>query len=408
MFRLAWRNLWRQPRRSILSLLSIGFAAFVMVIMLAFQVGIYDQMKSNVLGVFTGYAQIQAPGYQDKQDIRKVIPHPDHIISRVEQLGLKATPRAMGFVIISSRKDEQEGNSLGTAVTGVDPQREPKLSSLARNITSGRYLKPGDTDAVVLGDTLAKNLRVKTGDKVTILGSARDGSIAADALTVVGTFASGAPQLDRQMAEIPLPRFQDDFLMGNAVNSIVVSAPRLDDVLAHTNELKHIATGAGATLQTWQQLEPGLNSAIHLDASTSMLWYTSLIVVVVFIILNTLMMSVLERTREFGVLLALGMRQSLLGRVVWTELFLLAGVGIAVGIAVALPTLLWAQSVGINLPGTEGLFRQWGLTGKLYPEISTFTLLLGPGVIAAGIALSGVFPYRRIRRLEPVSAMRAA
>jgi ABC-type antimicrobial peptide transport system permease subunit len=160
-------------------------------------------------------------------------------------------------------------------------------------------------------------------------------------------------------------------------------------------------------VRSWNELEPGLAAAIRLDASTSMLWYVSLVVVVV-LLLNTLLMSVLERTREFGVLLALGMRAGAVGRMLWLELLLLLGLGLAAGMALGGGLVAWYSVHGLALPGAEGVFAQWGLPSRMYPRLSAFSLLTGPAAIALATAVAGIFPYLRIRRLRPVTAMRAA
>jgi len=139
-----------------------------------------------------------------------------------------------------------------------------------------------------------------------------------------------------------------------------------------------------------------------------MLWYVSLVVVVVVLLLNTLLMSVLERTREFGVLLALGMRDGAIGRMVWLELLLLLGIGLGAGMALGGGLAAWYGVHGLALPGAEGVFAQWGLPSRMTPQLSAFSLLTGPAAIALSTAVAGVFPYLRIRRLRPVSAMRAA
>lgn len=403
ILRLAWRNLWRQPRRTVLSLLSIGFAALVTVWLLALQQGVYATMKGNVLRLFDGFAQVQPPGYAASPDIRKTVSDPDRLVRRIEALGLTATPRASGYAIVSGPKA-----SLGAEVAGVEPAGEVRLSSIPATIRSGRYLHPGDNDAIVLGATLARNLHVTVGDRVTVLGSARDGSVAADALTVVGTFRSGVAGLDRQLAEMPLDRFRSDFALGGDANLIVAGGPSLDAVNSALPALRRIAGAAGLVVRDWGDLEPGLKDAIHLDASTSLLWYGTLIVVVVFIILNTLLMTVLERTREFGVLLALGMRHSLLGRTVWLELILLAALGLVVGMAGGAVLTGWLAVHGLTLPGGEAVFAQWGLPGRIYPQLTVFSLSAGPAAIGTGVVLIGAIPYRRIRRLQPVAAMQAA
>ncbi len=402
---LAWRNLWRHPRRTVLNVISIAFASLVMVFLLSFQLGTYATMKENILRILDGFAQVQPPGYKDNPGIKKVISHPAQILKRLQSIdGVTAVaPRAKSFAILSNGE-----KSVGAAVVGIDPEREPGVSHLNHSIRQGRYLQADDAAVIVLGSSLARNLHVGVGDQVSMLGQARDGSVAADVLKVVGIFHTGTPDIDRQFSEITLSRFQSSFAMDGAVNFFVLSGPTLAGVSQALPRVRKALADTPLQVYDWQALQPGLNAAISLDLNTSMLWYVSLVVVVVFIILNTLLMSVLERTREFGVLLAVGMRPSLLGRMIWLELCLLALTGLAVGMVVGSGVTLIYSHIGINMPGAETFFAQWGLPGKLYPRLSLLSLAAGPGVLAICILVAGIFPYRRVRRLEPVAAMRAA
>ncbi len=402
---MAWRNLWRQPTRTALSLLTMALAAALLVFMLSFQLGVYDTMKANTLKIFDGFAQIQPPGYADDPDIRKTIAEPEKLAA--EAVGIPgvtaAAPRATTYVILAN------GDlSYGAAIEGVDAQKEQTVSTLAATVHQGRPLKPGDSDTIILGDALARDLKLSLGDHVTLLGSAVDGTVAADSLTLVGIFHTGIGDLDRQIAEMPLARFQETFALGDAANVIALAGPSLASVNGALPALGRLAPAHKLAVEDWGGLQPALKQAITLDFSTSMLWYVSLVVVVVFIILNTLLMSVLERTREFGMLLAVGMRPGLVGRMLWLELILLAVIGTAIGIAIGGGLALWFEHAGIVFGGMEGLMAQWGLPGRLYPTLSLVSATVGPVVIVLSVAIAGLFPVRRINRLEPVAAMRAA
>ena len=402
---MAWRNLWRQPTRTALSLLTMALAAALLVFMLSFQLGVYDTMKENTLRIFDGFAQIQPPGYADNPDIRKTIEAPEKLAAEAVRIPgvTAAAPRATTYVILAN------GDlSYGAAIEGVDPAKERKVSTLAATVHQGRYLQPDDGAAIVLGDALARNLKLSLGDKVTLLGSAVDGTVAADSLTLVGIFHTGIAEMDRQIAEMPLKRFQQTFAMGDTANLIALAGPSLAGVNAALPALGRLAGTHHLAVEDWGGLQPALKQAITLDFSTGMLWYVSLGVVVVFIILNTLLMSVLERTREFGMLLAIGMRPQLVGRMLWLELILLAVLGNAIGIAIGGGIALWFEHAGIVFGGMEGLMAQWGLPGRLYPTLSLTSATAGPAAIILSIAVAGLFPVRRINRLEPVSAMRAA
>ncbi|PKP72395.1 MAG: hypothetical protein CVT83_00050 [Alphaproteobacteria bacterium HGW-Alphaproteobacteria-5] len=240
-----------------------------------------------------------------------------------------------------------------------------------------------------------------------MLGSARDGSVAADILTVAGIFSTGAPELDRQIVEMPLAQFQADFAMEDQINLIAISGHRLSDIQSTLPALREIAKKEGLVLRDWTELEPALHDAILLDASFSSLLYVSLVIIVVFIILNTLLMSVLERTREFGMLMAIGMRPRQIGLMVWLELLLLAGTGAGLGISIGSALTAWASRKGLLFPGAEALFAQWHMPSTLYPQLDLTSAMAGPLAIAIAIAISGLVPYVRVLRLEPVSAMRA-
>jgi len=402
---LAWRNIWRQPHRTVLSLSSIALASTITIFLLALQQGAYGTMKESVLRLIDGFAQVQPQGYASDPDLRKTIAKPDALMAKLDALPAvtASAPRATTYVILSNGS-----RSYGAAVFGVDPARETRVSNLGTTITEGHYLKPGVDGGVVVGAGLARNLKLSVGSKLTMLGGARDGSIAADVLAVTGIFSTGAPELDRQVIEMPLARFQADFAAEDRANVIAVSGRRLADIQASLKSLGRVARKDGLVVRDWTELEPALHDVILLDASFSVLLYASLIVIVVFIILNTLLMSVLERTHEFGMLMAIGMRPTQIGRMLWLEMLYLSGVGAALGIALGVGITGWVANVGIPFPGAEALFSQWHMPSTLYPELNFTSALAGPLAIALSIVVAGIVPYVRVRRLQTVSAMGAS
>jgi putative ABC transport system permease protein len=402
---LAWRNLWRRPQRTVLSLVSIAIVSGLLVFVLSFQDGVYSTMKETTLRIFDGYAQLQPDGYADDPRLELAISHPDDVARAAEGVGgiTAAAPRVNGFAILANGP-----RSYAAAVVGVDPASEAKISTIASRISDGRYLRAGDTDQAILGDILAKNLDVKVGGRLTLLGSARDGSVAADVLTVAGVYHSGIPDLDRSILEMPLARAQDTFGMEGAANTIVLGGASLGAVNQALPALHAIGRHNGVAVRDWQAMEPAMRDAIDLKYATSMLFYASLVVVVAFIILNTLLMNVLERTREFGMLLALGMRSGQIGAMVWIELLGLALLGSAIGVAIGAAVTLWLQSVGIVMPIDPRVMAQFGMPTRLYPALTAFSAFAGPGALLATIVVGGLVPYLRVARLTPAIAMRAA
>ncbi|HFQ15166.1 MAG TPA: ABC transporter permease, partial [Rhodobacteraceae bacterium] len=400
---LAWRNIWRQPIRTALSVLGMAFASVLLVFMLSFQFGAYDTMKSSMLKVSEGFGQFQAPGYADDPETGTMIADPAALIADLAKVPAvtHVTARASGFALLAKGE-----TSFAAAIMGIDPLHEPEVTTITTLVPEGRALAPDDAAAIVIGAGLARNLGLGLGDRVTLLGTAADGSVAADVLEVVGIFRTGISEIDRQVAQMPLARFDDTFLMQGGVNVVAVSGD-FYAVTGATAQLRQIAARHGLVYRDWGEIRPEVKSAIALDMTIAMMLYTTLVFVVVFIILNTLYMSVLERTREFGMLLAIGMKPGQIGRLVWAEMIFLALIGTGLGLVLGMGLTAWVESTGISFEGMEDIYAQWGLPSKLYPDMTPFRVLFGPGAIMGSIMLLGFIPYRRVLGLEPVSAMAA-
>jgi ABC-type lipoprotein release transport system permease subunit len=232
--------------------------------------------------------------------------------------------------------------------------------------------------------------------------------VAADVLTVAGIYHSGIPDLDRTILEMPLARAQEAFGMEGAANTIALGGTSLASVNAALPKLAALAKRQGVAVRDWQAMEPAMRDTIDLKYATSMVFYASLVLVVAFIILNTLLMSVLERTREFGMLLALGMRSGQIGAMVWIELLMLALGGCAVGVAVGAVLAAYYQHTGIVYPIDPKLLAQFGVPRRLLPSLTWFSALTGPAALLTAVLIGGVVPYLRVARLTPALAMRAA
>lgn len=399
---LAWRNLWRHPSRTWLSIISMALTAALLVFMLSFQLGMYDTLKGSALKLIDGFAQIQPHGYSDDPDVHKTIGSPQ-LLSALDHLqGLRTTARASSYVILAHGQ-----LSYGAMVEGVDPLNEPRVTTLAATIHSGRYLRPQDSQNIVMGKALAHNLKLTLGDNVTLLGSAADGTVAADSLTVTGIFDSGVSDIDRQFAQMPLRRFQQTFAMDHSVNIIAIGADTLQTVDQQLPAIRSIAAAHNLVISDWRALRPDVHQAITLDFSTALLWYAALVLIVTFILLNTLLMSVFERQREFGILLAIGMHARQTGIMIWLELVLLALLGNVIGIVIGSSATLWLQYQGISLGKFSALFAQWGLPDRLYPQLSFISATSGPLVMILMIGIAGLIPYHHLRRVTPLAAMQS-
>jgi putative ABC transport system permease protein len=403
--RLARRNLWRNPRRTLLTLSAVAFAAIVLVFMVSMQLGGYGAMIRGATGVFTGDLQVQAEGYNAKPRLRTAIADATAVAARVAAVpGVTAVAaRGQAFALVSSQQ-----RTYGALIVGVEPSREPEVSTIPASIRHGRFLSGPDAAEAVIGEALAANLALGTGDELTVLGQGLDGSLAVATLHVVGIFASGVGELDRQTVEMPLAAFQSSFQLGDRVHAIVVRTRDLGAVPRVAAAVQTaLGGGQGLAVLRWDELLAGLKQGIAMDAAIGWLLYGVLVLVVTFSISNTFLMSVLERTREFGVLLALGTRPRFLGRVVIAESLLLLLLGLAAGTLAGAALTGYFAVHGIAFSSSEAVLAQWHLPARIHPQLGVLSLTLGPGLIFLATLAAALLPVRRIRRLHPVDAMKA-
>jgi putative ABC transport system permease protein len=404
--RLAWRNLWRHRRRTWLTASAMVFSNVLLVFSISLQIGSYDMMIENTLRAFSGYLQVQKAGYNEDPKFRNTITGIESVARTVRERlpDAQVAARASGFALASSAE-----RTFGIQLTGVEPAHEAAVSRLPGQIRDGRFLSDPRAAEIYIGAVLARNLKVAVGDEITLLGSGRDGSFAAGVVTVAGVFESGMPEMDRSFAELPLTYFQDLFAMPGQGHSVAVALPTLDRVPAAAASLSAaFADQADLRVLDWEALNPGLKQAIQTDMSSGFFMYGVLIVLVAFSVLNTQLMSVMERTREFGMISALGVRPRHLSGLILLETALMALIGFALGVFLGWLVALYFNRYGLTYPGMEEAATRFNLPDRMYPAITPLTLTLGPLVVFAFCLLASLYPALRLLRLRPVDAMRAA
>jgi putative ABC transport system permease protein len=406
--KMAWRNIWRNPRRTVLTICAIAFAGVLLVFMLSFQFGSYETMINTSVKISTGHLQVQADKYLEKKSIRFVIPDPDKITAILDQIPEVAayTLRGQAFSLISSKD-----RTYGAVVTGIDPKQEAKVSRIKLLMRQGSFLREPDVNQAVVGRLLAKNLHVAPGDELTVLGQGRDGSIAATVVRVKGIFSSGIDEFDRASLQIPLSTFQEVYSMGDAVHEVVIIAKSLSDVSAIKTRIQAALSGLNSRKPLialdWQELMPGLRQAIEMDLVSGLIFYGLLIIVVAFSILNTFLMAIFERTREFGVMMAIGTTPRRLTKVLLIESMTMTLVGIIAGILIGIGVTYYFQIHGIDFSGGSELLSQFGITGRMYPKLSILSVSIGPFMVLFFTFFAALYPALRVRRLRPVEAMTA-
>ena len=401
---LAWRNLWRHSRRTWLTVGAMVFCNALLVFAISFQFGSYSMMIDGTLSVLTGHLQVQEKNFNEEPRMRYTVAQGEALAERLRrETGIGAiAARGASFALASS-----EQRSFGIQILGVQPEFEPRVSTLPGLVAQGRYLEDEDAAEIVIGSVLARNLKVGVGDEITFLGSGRDDSFAAGIATVVGIIESGVTELDRSVAQLPIGYFQDTFAMGDHIHSIVIDLDNLNQVAAVKQQVEAIVDDADLAVLDWDALQPGLRQAIQADIFSAFVMYAILIVLVAFSVLNTQLMSVLERTREFGVMMALGLRPGRLGRLVLQETAVMYLLGMFLGCLLGVAVTGYFAFYGLTFEGMQEVADRYNMDAVIYPQLSLLSVLLGPGVVFLGGILATLYPALRLYTLQPVAAMRA-
>lgn len=408
MFKVAWRNIWRNKRRTFLTMGAIGFSTFLFVLFIPIQMGAYDAMIRLALDQYHGHAQVQRQGYQDKPQFRLYI---EDGLSLAEQMRssdkyLAVAARTYSFALVQANE-----RAYGAQIIGVEPEFEPTVSTIPTNIVQGNYFSGDVASEAVIGAALARNLNAMPGDELLILGMGENGTTAAVIVTIVGIFETKTSDLDRGLVQIPIRLFQDTFSIRNAAHSIIVKGQDFDqqeemlqqmqeDVASFTAEQDLVVLG-------WEALIPGMKEAIELDRTGGYIFMGILVIVVIFSIFNTFLMSVLERTREFGLMLALGARPKNIVVMVMQESMLLNFIGLIPGFIIAYAINLHLAGTGFMFPGMEEAYATFNINiGRLYPDMEPLYIISGPIIVFLATNISSWIPLFRIHRLKPVDAMR--
>jgi putative ABC transport system permease protein len=397
---LAWRNLWRNPRRTWLTAGGIGFAVWMLVVAASLQTGSFGAMVDNAARLGPGHLQLQHPSFSDDPRLEHLLADGPRLLAAAQAQAEVAfvLPRAQAFALVSVGE-----RSFGAAVVGVDPLREAAGSSLPALVRAGRYLEgPGEA---FVGAALARNLGVAPGDELVFLGTAREGGVAAGVVRVVGLFESGQAELDRSLLQISLEDFRAAWnLAPGDLHSLVVLLHRAADADTVAARL----AGPHHAALTWEALMPEARQTIELKQVGAWLMFALVALIVTFSVVNTFMMTVFERTHEFGMLMALGMRPGAIVAQLRLEALWLAVFGVALGIGAGAAVVGALAVTGLPLPAEAAdLLARYNLPDRMYPQFSATAALVAAAAMLVGVQLAVWLPTLRVRRLRPVEALRS-
>lgn len=401
--KIAWRNLWRNWRRTLIALAAIALGLLLMVFMDAMIGGSRDAIYGNLIKLLGGNIQVHAEGYQQKARRVPLIPitNPDEVIAAA--LAEPGVVSASGRIVTGGFAHSRDG-SLPVSISGIEPEKEGPVGLVAGNIREGRYLTAADRDVVLVGKALADRLKVGVDDRISLVGRAAHEQMRTRTMTIIGIYDIGSPEIEKSGVYITLAEAQSLYGMDGQVTEIAIALNSIGSELPVVQRLQ--AALPGREVASWMELNPDLLSTYAIGEQMIDVFALIVLLIAGIGILNLMLMAVFERTREIGLLAAMGLKsRHILG------LFVLEGafigiVGAVVGCALGAAVSLLVGINGIDLAMANSAGQVTALLGsRLYPVLSADALLRRGITVIIIAALAALYPAWQAAHREPAESL---
>jgi len=402
--KMAWRNIWRNKRRTYITLASLFFAVFFALIMRGIQIGSYGNMVDNVVLAYTGYIQVHANGYWEDKVINKTLESSDELFNTISSLqNVKGMiPRLESFALASVGLQTK-----GVMVVGIDPEKEDPLTKISNKIVKGQYLNR-DSDGVLVAERLAKYLKIDINDTLVLIGQGYHGISAAGKYPVSGIVNFPSPELDNQLVYMNLPTCQYFYSSENRLTSIVVDIEDTDKMNNTADKLKEKINPELYEVMTWKEMLTELVQSIEADNVGGLIMLGILYIIIAFGVFGTIMMMTAERIREFGVMVAVGMRKFKLAIIVVIETIYIGILGIISGSIGSIPILIYLYFNPIRLTGDVAKsMENYGIDPIMPVALEPGYFINQSLVVFIILFIAIIYPAFFILRLNVINALRS-
>lgn len=403
LIKIAWRNIWRNKRRTLLTMASIFLAAFLSLFTRSMQIGSYANMIDNAVKLSTGYIQVHDLGYWDNSSIDKTFINSDELLNLVQnnKYVTSVLPRLESFALTSSGK-----NTKGALVIATDPAIEDSINRLSKKIIDGDYITRTD-DEILVAEKLAEFLHVGVGDTLVLLGQGYHGITAAAQYRIKGIFHYPIPQMNSQLVYMNLNTGQDFYAAYSRVTSysIMINDPEeLDNIAADISN----KIGDEYEVMTWEELNEEMVQAIQSDNIGGIIMLGILYIVIAFGVFGTVMMMTMERRKEFAIMVAVGMQKTKLFAIVFIETLMIGAVAIIISIITSLPLLTYLHKNPIPLEGElKEAMLQFGMD-PIWPFSVDASIFTNQTITIIFIAILAIlYPLSKILKLDILKSMRS-
>ena len=397
---MAWRNVWRNRRRTLVTIAAMSFGLLTMILYAGLMEGYVRSMERSVLDLEMGDVQIFAGDYRENPSIYTRIEEPEALLRPLEAAGFPASGRLLAYGLAAAGE-----SSAGVSFRGVEVERDARVSLVYRELAQGRWLDPVDPGGVVLGRRLARTLDVELGDELLVLSQGADGSMAYDLYAVRGVLRGIGDATDRTGVFMTAAAFRELMVVPDGVHQIIVRRPLELPLPAAAAQIAALASGLD--VQTWRQLVPTLASMIDSARSLIVAMFLIVYVAIGILILNAMLMAVFERVREFGVLKAIGVGPLEVLSLIFVESAIQTGLALLIGVALSIPSLIYLTQVGIDIGSLAGVSVMGIAMDPIWRTAVEPAIFSRPILTLVFIVFLAVtYPALKAALIQPVEAMR--
>ena len=405
--RLAWRSIWRNRRRTLITVLSIGFGLTCAIFFIAIGEGVYAQLIDQVVRMQAGHITLENPKYRDAPAVDLWIKAPELLRSQIESLPQVERTK---MIILGQGIARSGSGNVSATLMGIEPSVELETSPLARHMVDGRYLNDDDGPWVVIGSELAQRLKLRVGKKMVLTTNDAAGNLVDELCRIRGIFETGSVEIDGYFIQAPIDFARRLFGLPEQGVSQLGVILRVPEAQKHVlREVQMLAAGEDIAVLPWQTVIPEIASYIKLDKGSNLIFQAILVFLILFTIFNTILMSVLEREREFAVLLALGTKPDQLRLQILMESFYLGLIGCGLGLLLGGLAAWIVQVWGIDLRSflEEGFtISGFAVSAKMHARVTIGLLLGTAGLVFGATLILSLIPMHRAARLSIVDQLR--
>lgn len=401
--KIAWRNLWRNKRRTLITSASIFFGVLFSTAMTSMQYGSYDSMVNNIVRFYSGYIQIFSEEYHKNKTINNTFVLTDSLINLIENTKeiTNYAPRLEYFALASSAE-----LTKGTVVVGIDPERENIVTGLKKRVVEGNYLEKDDT-GVLIGIDLANYLKITIGDTLVLYGQGYHGVMAAGLFPVRGFLQFALPEMNQQFVYLELQACQSFFSAENSLTSLVMMVHDHYDLPKAMKVLKP-KIRPPLMIQSWAEMQPELVQMIEADKASGVLTKALLYLIISFGIFGTILMMISERMRELGVMVSIGLQRTKLAAILFFETVFIGLIGAAAGIVISIPLVAYFVYNPVKLTGNAAnTMIDMGIEPYMYFSNSFFVFYNQALTVFVITLIISLYPIYKALTLQVNKALKA-